>query len=119
MIRGSELLTVFIPCLQNAKKIGLYQLANLIKLVGSEAAILAQCKRLQPELAHALLPLDMYVLGLIAIEAVEEDPIGSRDVFDCRHQAWRIPRMMFTSGLLREPSCLRMLSAKVQMVSSC
>ena len=86
-MRGSELLTVFIPGLQDAVKVGLYQLANLIEFVGSKAAAAAQRERLKPEFAHVLLALDVYVFGLIAVEAVEVNPIGSQDVFDCRHQA--------------------------------
>ena len=47
--------------------------------MGSKAAIPAQRERFKPEFAHASLMLDVYVFGLIAVEAVEENPIGSRD----------------------------------------
>lgn len=48
-------------------------------------AVSAQCYRLNPKLAGHSAPLDMYMHGLIAVETVEEEAIGTGNVLDRWH----------------------------------
>jgi hypothetical protein len=50
--------------------------ANDIQLSGAEAVVASQFDRFQPELARAVLSLDVYTRRLVAVEAGEEDRYG-------------------------------------------
>src|SRR5438094_8755944 len=56
-----------------------------VQLSGAEAVATSQLDRLEPELAGAVLSLDVHVRRLIAVEAGEEEPIGPRDALDSWH----------------------------------
>jgi hypothetical protein len=41
--------------------------------------------RIEPEFATGPIPLDVDVNGLVAVEAIEEKPEGTRNAGDCWH----------------------------------
>src|SRR5206468_658519 len=44
-----------------------------------------QCQRPGPILAYVVFALNVNMLRLVAIETVEEVPVGARDILDARH----------------------------------
>src|SRR5436309_1329518 len=84
-MRGSVLAAMFMPCLQYRCAMGVDEPADDVQLSGAEAVATSQLDRLEPELAGAVLSLDVHVRGLIAVEAGEEDSIGPRDALDSWH----------------------------------
>src|SRR6266542_5420196 len=84
-MRGSVLATMFIPCLQYHCAMGVDEPADDVQLSGAEAVATSQLDRLEPELAGAVLSLDVHVRRPIAVEAAEEDPIRPRDALDSWH----------------------------------
>src|SRR3990170_3665273 len=62
-MRGSVLAAVFMPCLQNRCAMGGDQPANGIQLSGAEAVAASQLDRFEPELARAVLSLDVHCAG--------------------------------------------------------
>jgi hypothetical protein len=59
--------------------------ANHIQLSGVEAVATGQLDRFEPELARAVLSLDVHVRRLIAVEAGEENPVRPRNALDSWH----------------------------------
>ena len=59
--------------------------ANHIQLSGVEAVATSQLDRFEPELARAVLSLDVHVRRLIAVKAGEEDPVRPRNALDSWH----------------------------------
>ncbi len=58
---------------------------NLVEFSGRETVIGAQRDGFQPELADHSFTSHMHVRWFIAVETVEEESIGTRDIFDSRH----------------------------------
>jgi len=58
---------------------------NHIQFSGVEAVATGQFDRFEPELARAVLSLDVHVRRLIAVEAGEEDPVRPRNALDSWH----------------------------------
>jgi hypothetical protein len=56
------------------------------QLVCGEAVVAAQRDWLEPELAHHTITPDVDVPWLLAIEAVEEEPVWARNPLDARHR---------------------------------
>jgi len=83
-ILASVLATMFMPSLDDDVVIGLDQSPDGVQLFCREAMIRPKLDRLKPELAVLLLAPDVNANRLIAVEAVEEDPIGAWDVLDSR-----------------------------------
>ena len=79
------LTTVFMPSLQNFRKVSFNEFSNGVEFPWRKAAIFCQVHRFKPELAKHLLPLHMDMLRLATIEAVEEKSIGTRNAFDGWH----------------------------------
>jgi hypothetical protein len=89
-IRASVLAIMLMPRLDNDVVIGFNQSPDHVQLPGREAVVCRQFDRVKPEFASSLFASslfapDVYVHRLITIEAVEEEPVRSRDVFDSRH----------------------------------
>jgi hypothetical protein len=76
---------MLMPRLDNDVVIGFNQSPDHVQLPGREAVVCRQFDRVKPEFASSLFTPDVYVHRLITIEAVEEEPVRSRDVFDSRH----------------------------------
>lgn len=73
------------PCLQNAGAMRLDDASNRTQLSGAEAMTVNQPERLKPEFARLVLALHMNMWRLAAIEAGEEEPIGTGDALDSWH----------------------------------
>jgi len=58
---------------------------NRVELPGGKTVIGCQLDRLKPELTRPVFPTYMNVNRLIAVEAIEEEPVWSRDILDSRH----------------------------------
>jgi hypothetical protein len=58
---------------------------NLVEFSRLEAMIRGQRNRPKPELARLVLTTHVNVHSLVAVEAVEVQPVGSRNVGDPRH----------------------------------
>ena len=56
-----------------------------VQVSGAEAMTASQSERFKPEFARLVLALHMNVWRLVAIEAGEEEPIGTGDAFDSWH----------------------------------
>ena len=52
---------------------------------GEKTVVFGEGQRFQPELADHSLPPDMYVRRLVAVEAVEVEPMRTRDILNSRH----------------------------------
>jgi hypothetical protein len=72
------------PCLEDHLKVVLNHLTNPVQLSWREPMVAAQGQRLEPELTEHALSLHMDVLGLVAVEAIEEEPVLTRDTLDRR-----------------------------------
>jgi hypothetical protein len=77
---------VLIPSCLDLREVLKYKTLDGKKLVGVESSSARKLERPQPELAEARFPPDMDVRPFVAIEAVEEEPVGSRDTGDGRHE---------------------------------
>jgi hypothetical protein len=84
-MRGSLLLAVFMPYLQDFAALRTDDSANHVQFVGVETMTSRQFNLSEPEFAGATPSLHMDVRRLIAVEAREEEPIRSRDVLDPWH----------------------------------
>src|SRR5712692_7549324 len=65
--------------------------ANHTQFVGAKPVAPSQRDRFEPELAGAVLALDMNVCRFIAVEAGEEEPVRPRDPLDSRHSGTSFP----------------------------
>jgi hypothetical protein len=70
-IRASGATAVFMPCLDESLTLGGNVASNLIQLSSRETMIGREVNRVEPELACLVVPFDMHMHRLIAIEAVE------------------------------------------------
>src|SRR5437764_1206554 len=86
-MRGSQptLVTMFIPRLQDSSEMGPDEPPNQVQLSGAETMIAGKRWRLDPELAGSVLPFDMNMGRLAAVEAREEQPIRPTNTSDSRH----------------------------------
>ena len=89
------LATMLMPRLANAVVIGCNQPPDYVQLPGCAAMVCGQFDGVQPEFASPLFAPDMDVHRLITSEAVEEESVRSRDVFDSRHSP-TLPRSLGT-----------------------
>jgi hypothetical protein len=80
--------------------------ANDIQLSGAEAVAASQFDRFEPELAGAVLSLDVHVRRLIAVEAGEEDPVRPRDALDSWHSEMFAPLPFAQAIVPGEPLAL-------------
>jgi hypothetical protein len=64
---------------------GFDEFSNDVEFLWRKAAILAEINRLQPKFTNQFIPLHMDVFRFAAIEAVKEEAIRARDVFDGWH----------------------------------
>jgi len=76
--------------------------ANHIQLSRSEAVATGQLDRFEPELARAVLSLDVHVLRLIAVEAGEENPVQPRNALDPWHSDILAPLHAHPSNSTRQ-----------------
>jgi len=67
--------------------------ADGIQLPSAEAVVASQLDRFEPELAGAVLSLDVHVRRLVAVEAGEEKPIRPGDALDPWHSV--MPLLQF------------------------
>jgi hypothetical protein len=74
-----------IPAPQQFLPMALYQLLDLSNLGRPEAPTGLKANRVQPELGHTIIPLDMNVGRLAPIAGIEEEAIGPRPQ-NCRHR---------------------------------
>jgi hypothetical protein len=84
-MRGSALLAVFIPRLQDSDTVDQDALANRAQLSGTEAVVTGKHKRLEPKFTRLIFAFRMNVRWLAAVEAREEEPVRSRNTFDAGH----------------------------------
>jgi hypothetical protein len=63
------------PCLDESLTLGGNVASNLIQLSSRETMIGREVNRVKPELARLVVPFDMHMHRLIAVEAVEVKPI--------------------------------------------
>src|SRR3989304_1862083 len=75
---------------------------NHIQFSGVEAVATGQFDRFEPELARAVLSLDVHVRRLIAVEAGEEDPVRPRDALDSWHSDIFAPLRAHPSNSTRQ-----------------
>ena len=73
------------PSLQDQIYILVNQTADPIQLSRRKTVVFRERNRTKPELTEQPVPLDMDMLRLVAIEAVEEQPVRTRDVPDSWH----------------------------------
>lgn len=73
------------PRLNNLLLVLLNDFANPIQLFWGKATVSAQCDGVKPKLAGHSAPLDVYMHGLIAVETVEKEAIGTGNIIDCWH----------------------------------
>jgi len=64
------------------------QAADAVQFSGREAFVETEHDRLQPELADHSLTSNMHVLRLIAVEAVEKQPVWARNISNRWHYAF-------------------------------
>lgn len=83
-IRGSS--TVLMPNLYDLREAIHYQFPNLIEFLRTEAIIPRERYRFKPKLARAAIALNMHMHGLVAIEAIKEQPVRSRDIRNRWHR---------------------------------
>src|SRR6266536_1430964 len=87
LIRAPLLAAVLIPCLQNPGEMFLNIRPDNVQLPRREFVTARQGDWLEPELAHHALTADVHVLRLTAVEAIEIEPVRTRDVPDSRHSS--------------------------------
>jgi hypothetical protein len=75
------------PCLDESLTLGGNEAANLGQLSSGETMIGCEVNRVEPELACLLVPFDMHMHRLIAIEAVKVKPIRTQSVLDRGHDS--------------------------------
>ena len=73
------------PSLQDQIQILVHQTAEHIQFSRRKTFVFRERNRTKPELTEQPVPLDMDMLRLVAIEAVEEQPVRTRDVPDSWH----------------------------------
>jgi len=73
------------PCLDNFDQIGANLITDGREFVRGKTMIGAQFDRFQPELAHHVSSSNMDMHGLVAVEAVKEKPVWTRDIRDAGH----------------------------------
>jgi hypothetical protein len=88
MMRGVSLTTMLIPSLQNSVPMFYNQPANAVQFGRRKSIVEAQYDRLQPEFAYQMLTTNVYVLRLVAVEAVEKEPVRPRYITNRRHDAF-------------------------------
>jgi hypothetical protein len=77
--RGSMLIAMLMPCLYYLDQIGANLITDGCEFARGKTVIGAQFDGLQPEFANQVLSLDMHMQGLVAVEAVEEESVWTRD----------------------------------------
>jgi hypothetical protein len=77
------------PGLTDRLQVVFNQPPNLIEFSRLEAMIRRQRNGLKPELARLVLPAHVNVHSLVAVEAVEVEPVRSLNVGDSRHSVAR------------------------------
>jgi hypothetical protein len=76
---------MLMPSLYYTNKILLDQVSDLIQVPRRKPVVDGHDQRFKPELTQTIVPLHMRVLGLVAVETVEEQPIRSGEILDGRH----------------------------------
>src|SRR5262245_48873766 len=100
--RGSLLAAVLIPCLHHPLQADADDVPNPIQFLRREALVLCQANRFEPELTRFPLAPNVNVPRFIAIEAVEEEPIRTRNAVNRRHgTSPRRSALGFLAALLR------------------
>jgi hypothetical protein len=79
------------PYLQDRGALRSDDSANHAQFVGIEAVTPGQLDRFEPELAGAVLSLDVHVRRFIAVETREEEPIRPRHAPDSWHSETSFP----------------------------
>src|SRR5216684_316099 len=91
---------MLIPSLQNLFHIERYPGTNLIQFSRRKTIVATQRQRCEPVFADPVLTLNVYMLWLIAVEAVKENPVRPGNVLDGRHSSsswlYRIHRIANT-----------------------
>jgi hypothetical protein len=91
---------MLMPCLHDAREIRLHQASNTVQFHGGEAVVRGKDQRLQPEFAQPVFSLNVHVPRFVAVEAVEEEPVRTRDVLDGGHCLFASLPLSETAGLL-------------------
>jgi hypothetical protein len=68
------------PCLYNLDKIGANLTTDGRELARGKTVIGTQFDRLEPEFANHVFSLNMHIHGLVAVEAVKEKSVWTRDI---------------------------------------
>src|SRR5579872_403784 len=84
-MRASTLAAMLMPSLQKPFHIACYPGTDLIQFSHRKTIVAGQRQRREPVFAHIAFALNVYVLGLVAVEAVKEEPVRSGDVLNGRH----------------------------------
>jgi hypothetical protein len=88
IIRGVSLTTMLIPSLQNLLPMFHNQPADAVQFGGRKPLVEAEHDRFQPELSDHMLTPNMHMLRLVAVEAVEKEPVRTGHITDRRHAAF-------------------------------
>src|SRR2546430_17053946 len=81
---------MFMPCLRYGIAMKSDYSPNRVELPGGKTVIGCQLDRLKPEVTRPAFPKYMNVNRLIAVEAIEEEPVEARDTLDSPHSiVWK------------------------------
>ena len=78
---------MLLPCCQDQRKIASDQLAYSVEFVTAKPVVALKSHWLEPEFAVMSIALDLHVHRFVAIEAKEEEAIGTRNTADGGHES--------------------------------
>jgi hypothetical protein len=75
-----------IPTLLDEAQVLVNQSSDSVQIPRREPTTAGELHRLKPEFAGCVVPFDVDVWRLVAVEAEEEEPVRTREVLDSRHE---------------------------------